>query len=56
LFQWRLTERVPIHVTPDLFDHHKSEEFQSTASVQLQAPRSVQQLLAADDVNLRRLT
>ncbi len=49
--QWRLTERVPIHVTPDSgLIITNPNEFQSTASVQLQAPRSVQQLLAADDV------
>jgi YbbR domain-containing protein len=49
--QWRLSDRVPIHVTPDsglLITN--ANEFQSTASVQLQAPRSVQQLLAPDDV------
>lgn len=49
--QWRLSERVPIHVTPDSgLLVTNSSEFQSTASVQLQGPRSVQQLLAPDDV------
>lgn len=49
--QWRLLERVPIHVTPDAgLIITNPNEFLSTASVQLQAPRSVQQLLAADDV------
>ncbi|MBI1257246.1 MAG: hypothetical protein GC204_07225 [Chloroflexi bacterium] len=49
--QWRLSDRVPIHVTPDngLIITNQNE-FLSTASVQLQGPRSVEQLLAPDDV------
>lgn len=49
--QWRLEERVPIHVTPDsgLIITNQSE-FQSTAQVQLQAPRSVREVFAPDDI------
>ena len=46
--QWRLAERVPIHVTPDAgLIITNQNEFLSTASVQLQAPRSVQQAARA---------
>lgn len=49
--QWRLAERVPIHVAPDagLIITNQSD-FPGTVAVQLQAPRSVEQLLASDDV------
>ena len=49
--QWRLSDRVPIRVTPEpgLIITNQNE-FPSTASVQLRAQRSVQQLLAPDDV------
>jgi YbbR domain-containing protein len=49
--QWRLSERVPIHVAPDpgLIITNQSE-YPSAVAVQLQAPRSVEQLLAPDDV------
>lgn len=49
--QWRLTERVPIHVSPDpgLIITNQTE-YPSSVAVQLQAPRSVEQLLAPDDV------
>jgi YbbR domain-containing protein len=49
--QWRLSERVPIRVTPDpgLIITNQSD-FPSNASVQLRGQRSVQQLLAPDDV------
>ncbi len=49
--QWRLSDRVPIHVMPDSgLIVTNQNEFLSTASLQLQGPRSVEQLLAADDV------
>lgn len=49
--QWRLTERVPIRVTPDAgMIITNAESLTSTASVQIRAQRSVRQLLAADDV------
>ncbi len=49
--QWRLSERVPIHLTPDAgLIITNQNEFPSTAAVQLQGPRSVHQVLASDDV------
>jgi len=48
--QWRLSG-IPIHVSPDAgLIITNQGEFQTTASVQLQAPRSVEQLLVPDDV------
>ena len=48
--QWRLAG-IPIHVTPDsgLIITNQGE-FLTSASIQLQAPRSVHQLLVPDDV------
>ncbi|MEO8394633.1 MAG: CdaR family protein [Chloroflexota bacterium] len=49
--QWRLSDRVPIHVAPDSgLIITNQNAFLSTASIQLQGPRSVEQLLAPDDV------
>ncbi len=49
--EWRLTDRVPIHVTPDSgLIITNPTGYQSTAAIQLQAPQSVRQLLASDDV------
>src|SRR5664279_365109 len=48
--QWRLSG-IPIHVSPDAgLIITNQGEYQTTASVQLQAPRSVEQLLVPDDV------
>lgn len=49
--QWRLEERVPIRVTPDAgLIITNQNEFLSTAQVQLQAPRSVREVFAPDDM------
>ena len=49
--QWRLSERVPIYITPDegLIITNQSS-LSTTAEVQLQGPESVRRLLAPDDV------
>lgn len=58
---WRLSERIPIRFTPDdgLIITNQSE-LTSAALVQLRAPRSVRQVMSADDVtvlaNLNGLT
>lgn len=49
--QWRLEERVPIHITPDAgLIITNQNEFVSTAQAQLQAPRSVREVFAPDDL------
>lgn len=51
--QWRLTERVPIRFTPDPGLIITNEDaLTSTAFVQLRAPRSVRQIMSADDVQV----
>ncbi|HVU13090.1 MAG TPA: CdaR family protein, partial [Phototrophicaceae bacterium] len=49
--EWRLTDNVPIHIAPDsgLIITNQGE-FPTSASVQLQAPRSVESVLAPEDV------
>ncbi|MCC6801898.1 MAG: hypothetical protein IT319_03355 [Anaerolineae bacterium] len=49
--EWRLEERVPIHITPDAgLIITNQNEYLSTAQAQLQAPRSVREVFAPDDL------
>jgi YbbR domain-containing protein len=49
--QWRLSERVPIYITPDEgLIITNQDSLSTTAEVQLQGPESVRRLLAPDDV------